>query len=92
MQEFIIFIYTHFKESPLDVLKKALSLDYSYMDLFYILYYQQKATVDPFLDEKLFMAEISTVCLDSLFSELIKIEELLQTRDNQALLQELLHH
>lgn len=86
MQEFFTYIYNYFKESPSIVIEKALSLQYSYKDLFYIVFCHQKATADPFLEENLFMSEISIVPLESLFSALINIKEDMQTLDNQALL------
>lgn len=89
MQEFVNFIYSHYKESPSVVIQKALSLHYSYKELFFIVFYYQKATLDPFLDEKLFMSEINTISLECLFSELLIVKESLNTQDSQALLSEM---
>lgn len=89
MQEFINFIYSHFKESPYVIIQKALSLQYSYKELFYIVFYYQKATTDPFLDEKLFMSEISIIPLESLFSELLEVEKALNLPEIQTLLSEM---
>ncbi len=73
MQDFLLTLFNYFQESPTVVLKKALSLKYSYVDMFHIVFYYKKTCVDSFLDEKLFMSEINTVSLSDLFDELNQI-------------------
>ncbi len=90
MQQFLLLIYSHFKDNPVEALKKALSLEYSYTDMFKIVYFYQKATVDPFLEEKLFMSEISIIPLENLISELIHINKEISSEENAAIIEELL--
>ena len=89
MKQFLLLLYTHFKTNPCQVLKKALALEYPYTKMFYIVYYYQKATIDPFLEEKLFMSEISIIPLETLISELISIDKELSLEENISIIEEL---
>lgn len=75
MQDFLLSLFVKFQESPSAVLKKALSLQYSYLDMFYIVFLHKKTCFDSFLEENLFMSEINTFSLSELLSELTKIQE-----------------
>lgn len=89
MQQFLLLLYSHFKINPLEAVKKSLALEYSYTDMFYIVYYYQKATVDPFLEEKLFMSEIRIIPLEDLISELLIIDKKLSMEENSSIVEEL---